>query len=145
MKVKDILQTKGPEVFTIGTEKPLRDAVRVLANNNIGSLIVIGNDGRIAGILSERDIIRASNSDPDNFLEFPVHKIMTSKVIVVEPDDEIAYVETVMTNNRIRHLPVLQNKVLVGIISIGDVVKHQLTEMRQANKYLMDYIGGNYS
>lgn len=145
MKVKDILQTKGPEVFTIGSEKPLRDAVRVLANNNIGSLIVLGNDGKIAGILSERDIIRASNSDPVNFLDFPVHKIMTSKVIVVEPDDEIAYVETVMTNNRIRHLPVLQNKVLVGIISIGDVVKHQLTEMRQANKYLMDYIGGNYS
>jgi len=143
MKVRDILKNKGPEVFTIGEEKLLRDAVDILARNNIGVLIVISSEGKIDGIISERDILKACSNNPDNFLNLQVKDFMTKKLLIAEPDDEIDYVQKIMTENRIRHLPVLNNKILVGLISIGDVVKAQLSDKIYENKYLMDYISGN--
>jgi CBS domain-containing protein len=143
MKVRDILKNKGPEVFTIGEEKLLRDAVDILARNNIGVLIVISSEGKIDGIISERDILKACSNNPDNFLNLQVKDFMTKKLLIAEPDDEIDYVQKIMTENRIRHLPVLNNKILVGLISIGDVVKAQLSDKMYENKYLMDYISGN--
>jgi CBS domain-containing protein len=143
MKVRDILKNKGPEVFTIGEEKLLRDAVDILARNNIGVLIVISSEGKIDGIISERDILKACSNNPDSFLNLPVKDCMTKKLLIAEPDDEIDYVQKIMTENRIRHLPVLNNKILVGLISIGDVVKAQLSDKIYENKYLMDYISGN--
>lgn len=143
MKVRDILKNKGPEVFTIGEEKLLRDAVDILARNNIGVLIVISSEGKIDGIISERDILKACSNNPDNFLNLQVKDFMTKKLLIAEPDDEIDYVQKIMTENRIRHLPVLNNKILVGLISIGDVVKAQLSDKMYENKYLLDYISGN--
>ncbi len=143
MKVRDILKNKGPEVFTIGDDKKLREAVEILTRNNIGVLIVLTNEGKIDGIISERDILRACSSNPDSFLDNKVKEYMTSKLLIAEPDDEIDYVQKIMTENRIRHLPVLNNKILVGLISIGDVVKAQLSDKMYENKYLMDYISGN--
>jgi len=144
MIVKDILKTKGPEVFTISEEKTIEDALKVLINNNIGVLLVLNNDAKISGILSERDILREVYKNPQNFLSTKVKEIMTKKVIFVEAKDNIEYVESIMTGNHIRHVPVLDNKILVGLISIGDIVKSMLTEVKFQNKYLQDYISGNY-
>lgn len=142
MKVSEILASKGPEVFTIGFDKPLSEALKILVTNKIGVLIVLDYDARIAGILSERDILNASMKNPLDYLNLPVKDFMTSDVVIVEPDDNVDYVENVLTKNRIRHIPVIKNKVLVGLISIGDVVKAQLSESRDENKYLKDYITG---
>jgi CBS domain-containing protein len=142
MKVRDILKTKGPEVFTIGEDKTLSDAITILVNNKIGVLLVLNSGAKLIGILSERDIIKEAHNKPESCWNSKVGNVMTKKVIVVEADDELDYVENVMTENRIRHLPVVQNKVLVGLISIGDIVKSQLSSTRYDNKYLMDYISG---
>jgi CBS domain-containing protein len=143
MKVKDILKTKGPHVFTIGDEMKLTQALQTLVNNNIGGLLVLNSSGKIAGILTERDVLRISYKNPDQINSLLVKDVMTSQLIIVEPEDEISYVEIIMTENRIRHLPVVHNNILVGLISIGDVVKHLIKEVQYENKYLMDYIGGN--
>lgn len=142
MKVKDILKQKGPEVFTIGDEKTLADAVKILAANNIGVLLVLNSEAKIVGIISERDIIRTLAKDPEHCLSKKVKEVMTQQVIVVEPEDDLEYVEKVMTQNRCRHVPVINNKVLVGLISIGDIVKSMLKESEIENKYLKDYISG---
>ncbi len=144
MKVSDILKVKGPEVFTIGEEKLLSEAVSTLVNNKIGVLLVLDSGAKIVGILSERDIIKELYKNPENFWKSKVKNVMTKKVIVVEAADDIDYVESIMTSNRIRHLPVVKNKVLVGLISIGDIVKTLLSESRYENKYLMDYISGSF-
>ncbi len=143
MKVKDILSIKGPQVFTIGENMSISTAIELLANNKIGVLLALSDDGKICGIISERDIIREfANSHVETFNK-RIADVMTRQVIFVEPDDEIEYVEKVFTQNKIRHLPVLQEKRLVGLISIGDVVKAALNETKTENKYLMEYIGGN--
>lgn len=145
MKVRDILKWKGPQVFTIGESMTLKNAMDLLANNKIGVLLVLTDDGKISGIISERDIIREASADLERINTKEVGEVMTKQVIVVEPDDDLEYVESIMTQNRIRHLPVLQDKVLVGLISIGDTVKSSLNKARSENKYLLDYIGGNLS
>lgn len=142
MKVKEILKHKGPEVFTIGEDKTIADAVRILSANNIGVLLVLSSEAKISGIISERDIIRSLAHEPENCLSKKVKDLMTKQIIVVEPEDELEYVEQVMTNNRVRHVPVIHNKILVGLISIGDIVKVRLHETTIENKYLRDYISG---
>jgi CBS domain-containing protein len=144
MKVKDILKNKGPEVFTVGEEKSLLDAMKILVVNKIGVLLVLNGSGKIIGILSERDIIRECYKNPETFSNNKVKDAMTKEVIVVESEDDIDYVESIMTKNRIRHLPVLHEKRLVGLISIGDIVKSLLTSTRTDNKYLFDYISGGF-
>jgi CBS domain-containing protein len=143
MKAKDILKIKGPEVITIGTNRTLHEAIEVLTNNNIGVLLVINEDGKLSGIMSERDIIRAIGSNFDTFSEIKVSDIMTRKIIYADTEDPIEYLETIMTNNRIRHIPILHHKVLVGLVSIGDVVKHMLSDVVADNKYMFDMISGN--
>lgn len=142
MKVKDILKHKGPQVFTIGEDKTIADAVQILSANKIGVLLVLSSEAKIVGIISERDIIRTLANEPDSCLSRKVKEVMTRQVIVVEPEDDLEYVELVMTQNRCRHVPVIQNKVLVGLISIGDIVKSKLKETEIENKYLKDYISG---
>jgi CBS domain-containing protein len=142
MKVKDILEKKGPEVVTISGDKTLQDALRLLVTNKIGVLIVIDHEAKLTGIISERDILNACHSQPVDYRDLNVNDFMTRNVIIVEPEDSIDYVENIMTKNRFRHVPVIKNKVLVGLISIGDIVKEQLHETKEENKYLKDYISG---
>jgi CBS domain-containing protein len=144
MKIKDILLEKGPEVFTIGADKTLDQAIKVLALNRVGALLVLDSSANIVGMLSERDIIRTLHSSPNNFFTLPVRSVMTKHIIVIEPEDDTEYAESIMTDNHIRHLPVLHDKALVGIISIGDIVKATMGSIRADNKYLMDYISGNF-
>ena len=143
MKVSDILIKKGPEVFTIAEDKTLQDALHLLVTNKIGVLIVINHEAKLTGILSERDILNACHNQPVDYRNLSVSDFMTRNVIIVEPDDSVDYVENIMTQNKFRHVPVLKDKVLVGLISIGDIVKILLTETKEENKYLKDYIAGS--
>lgn len=142
MKVKDILKSKGPEVFTIAQNKTIKDAMPIFVNNSIGVLLVLDEAAKIVGIVSERDILRAINSNFETFTDLLIQDIMTKKIIYADYEDEIDYLEDIITNNRIRHVPVLKNKTLVGLISIGDIIKFNLKDKKYENKYLFDYISG---
>ncbi|MCX7879065.1 MAG: CBS domain-containing protein [Ignavibacteria bacterium] len=142
MKVKDVLKQKGPEVFSIYEEKTVADAIKMFTHNNIGLLIVLSLEAKVVGTISERDIIRKLATDPEGCLTAKVKDVMTKQVLVVEPEDDLEYAEQIMTQNRCRHLPVIQNDVLVGLISIGDIIKFQLKESQTENKYLKSYVAG---
>ena len=144
MKVKDILKDKGTEVATIGAEKTIYDAVKTLVEKNIGSLLVLDEKGAIAGIITERDILKQCNQCLESFSETKVGDVMTKNLIVASPDDDLDYVENIMTQNRVRHLPVIANQKLEGIISIGDLVNVLRGECKVENRYLKDYISGKY-
>ena len=144
MKVKDILKSKGPEVVTIHDEKTVYEAMEVLVKNRIGSLLALDQKGNIVGILTERDILILSYEKYDVLKSIAVREVMTSDLCIGEPEDELDAVENLMTENRIRHLPILERKRLVGIISIGDVVKHQKKAGEFENRHLKDYIDSKY-
>ena len=124
MKVRTILATKGTTVVTIRPQQSLREAARLLAEHNIGALVAVNEAGEIAGIISERDIIRAA-ARLDEALSRPVSEIMTKEVIVGLPNDDLMAVANAMTEKRFRHLPIVERGEMVGIISMGDIVKSQ--------------------
>ena len=124
MTIATILARKGPSVVTVQPEQTIRQAVGLLAERNIGALVVIDAAARPVGILSERDIVRAAARDEQVFAR-SVASIMTRDVIVGGPHDDLDSVGNTMTERRIRHLPVVEEERLVGIVSIGDVVKAQ--------------------
>jgi CBS domain-containing protein len=144
MKVSEVLKNKGPEVITIWEEKSVQDAIDAMVQNKIGALMAINADGKLSGIITERDIMRAYHAHPDAAGDLAVKEIMTRKVIIGNSDDTLDYVESVMTENRVRHLPIISEKRLVGIISIGDVVKALSKESKIENRYLKDFIEGKY-
>lgn len=124
MNVMQILSTKGRHVFTITPQSTLREAVQMLHQYTIGALVVTGDQGQVVGILSERDIIRHVALATAGFA-IPVADVMTGEVITGSPDDDVHAVAHMMTERRFRHLPILEEGRLVGIISIGDVMKAQ--------------------
>ena len=142
MKVKDILKTKGPEVYTVGEEKLLYEAITIMVKNQIGALIALNESAEIVGIVSERDILIENHKNYGS--QARVKDVMTTKVIIGDPEDVLDYIENIMTQNRIRHLPIIGHKNLVGMISIGDIIKSQLKETRVENRYLHEYIKGKY-
>ncbi len=139
MKVKDILRKKDSTVRCIGPRNTIKEAIQMLVEYNIGSLLVT-DDEKIVGIISERDILRLCNSDVTAVATAPVESYMTKDVIIGTPDDDIDAVMAVMTEKKIRHLPILDGQNVVGLISIGDVVKSQLHESEHHVHYLRDYI-----
>ena len=141
MKVKEILQGKASkEVTTIGPEATVKEAVTLFAKHGIGALPVVDESKRIAGIITERDVLRRCLKDPNPDFLTPIRAIMTTDVIVGVPEDDTDYVMGVMTNNRIRHLPIVSGKTMVGLVSIGDVVKSQLKQFEFEIRHLKDYI-----
>ena len=144
MKIKDILKIKGQQVFSIEDEKTLNDAIASLVEHNVGALLVTDKQGNVVGIISERDIMRTGCKHCDKMCDIPIKDVMTRDLIIGEAEDDVKYAESVMTRNRIRHLPIFSGKKLVGIISIGDIVKIQLKESDVENRYLHDYIMGKY-
>ena len=124
MKVRNILTTKGTTVITVRPEQSLQDAARLLAEYNIGALLVLNEIGQVVGIISERDIIRKVALQADAFSR-PVGQVMTEDVITGLPNDDLVSVMHTMTEKRFRHLPIVEQGELVGIISIGDIVKCQ--------------------
>ena len=145
MKVKDLLEKKGTEIYSVSPNISVLEAISKMAELNIGALVVMEND-TLVGIISERDyrnkIILKGRTSKDT----QVSQIMVDKVICVEPTDNINLCMQLMTNKKIRHLPVLQNDSLVGVISIGDVVKAVIESQRNEIDSLRNYIatGGGY-
>jgi len=147
MKVKDILSEKGTEVISIEQNNTVFDAMNMFANNKVGSLLVLDDKGGIVGIMAARDVLMATLRSCEKIRETFVKEIMTKDIIIAEPDDDLDYIRSVMTANRIRHLPIVEETKLFGIVSIGDVIKAQLNEsegFKVENHYLKDYIIGKY-
>ena len=140
MNVREILSVKGIDVVTIEPNTNLAAAAKVLAERRIGALVVTGPAGRIVGILSERDIVHVLAKHGIAALETPVAEAMTRKVTTCSPSDTIGSIMEQMTAGKFRHVPVVEQGRLTGIISIGDVVKHRLKEMEQEQAALRDYI-----
>ena len=124
MKVSTILATKGNKLITIAPEQPVREAVSLFVQHNIGAVVVLNDAGTIAGIISERDVVRQLH-EHDDTLSLPIDRLMTPQVITCLPQDDLMSVANVMTERRFRHLPVVEDGALLGIISIGDVLKAQ--------------------
>jgi CBS domain-containing protein len=144
MKVKDILEEKGREVATIGADETVDRVVSELVERNIGSLLVLDEKGGIAGIITERDVLRQCTKRAGSFGDLKVKDVMTKNLIVASPEDELDYVENIMIQNRVRHLPIIAGKKLEGIISIGDLVNLLRGECKVENRYLKEYISGKY-
>ncbi len=140
MRVDGVLQGKGSEVATIGPDQTLLSAVAELGRRRIGALVVVAADGSVAGILSERDIVAAISRDGAAVLERAVRDVMTTNVITCSPTDTMEQLMSAMTEQHIRHLPVIRDGALVGIVSIGDVVKRRVAEIQDEATALGDYI-----
>lgn len=140
MTVKAILAEKGHDVVTIEPGATLADASRILGEKRIGAIVVIGKNGRIAGILSERDIVRAIGQEGAGALDRRVDQAMTAKVSTCRESSTVQEVMEVMTRGRFRHLPVEDGGKLIGIISIGDVVKRRIEEAEREAEEIRTYI-----
>lgn len=140
MRVSNLLTAKGSFVATISSDAAVASAVEELRRNGIGALVVSSDEKRIDGIVSERDIVRALADRASTLLESPVSSIMSKTVTTCSPDDDIESLMSTMTNLRIRHVPVVSDGVLVGIVSIGDVVKSRIGELEKDRNELVDYI-----
>jgi CBS domain-containing protein len=139
--VSMLLRAKGPEVLSIVPDAPVFDALALMAERNVGALLVM-EAGRLVGIFSERDYARKVILKGKTSRETPVREIMSSHVVSIRPEQTIAECMALMTERRIRHLPVLEGDGLVGIISIGDVVKAIITEQEFVIEQLQSYITG---
>jgi CBS domain-containing protein len=137
--VKDILKTKGSKVWTIAPNATVRKALGLMAEKNIGALVVVEKDA-IVGIFSERDYARRAIDEDKFSLNSHVKKLMSSPIYYVTPSQTVDECIALMTQKRFRHLPVIENDKLVGLVSIGDVVKQSLSEMEKTIKDLEDYI-----
>ena len=140
MIVKNILADKRGNVVTIEPTADLATAVKLLAERRIGAVVILGADHRIVGILSERDIVRALAEHGPTVLQGPVGQVMTRDVKTCSEDDTIGELMDRMTTGRFRHMPVVQQGKLIGIVSIGDVVKSRVEEIDHEAKALRDYI-----
>jgi len=137
--LKQLLEAKGREVHTITPEARVIDALKVMADKSVGALIVV-EGGRIAGVLSERDYARKVILHGKSSHELQVREIMTSKVITVHPGQTVEECMALMTEKRIRHLPVTEGERLIGVLSIGDLVKEVIAEQQQTIRQLESYI-----
>ncbi len=139
--VEDILSIKGKDVFTISPSAPMQEALKIMSDNNLGAVVVLQNE-TVIGIFSERDLARKIIGKDACSLQTKVRDLMTSSVTVVEPRTSVEDCMTLMTDKHIRHLPVVQSGKLIGIISIGDVVKAILSSREHEIDKLQEYITG---
>ncbi len=139
MTVRTILDTKGHQVQGVEPDAKLSAAIKILSERRIGAVLVM-NQGRIEGILSERDIVRVLGERGASVLDAPVSTVMTRKVVSCREKDTIADIMEMMTNGKFRHLPVVEEGRVVGLISIGDVVKWRVGEYEREQEALREYI-----
>ncbi len=142
MLVRDVLKTKGNRIVTIGPEATAAQAIARMVESNIGSLPVVEADGRLVGVVSERDLIRELHDRGDDFRSCPIRSIMTPDPITCDIDDEVDAVMGQMSERRIAKVPVIDRGALAGIVSVGDVVKLLYERTRAENHHLMDYLYG---
>lgn len=142
MKVRDILQVKGSQVHSIDADQTVLAAVVLLVQHRIGALLVRDADGAVAGIISERDVLRECVDRSAELARIRVRDVMTADLVVCVPDDDVDYAMGIVTKNRVRHLPVMDGGRVAGMISIGDLVKASLEAAEYENRYLKEYIQG---
>jgi CBS domain-containing protein len=142
MRIRDILQIKGGEVITVAPDVPVQEATRVLVQHNIGALVVAAADGTPCGIMTERDVLRTAAQDVQRLAAARVRDLMTAELVTATPEADIDAVMRLMTERRIRHLPVTDGGILCGIISIGDVVSALQRSAEAENRHLHAYIAG---
>ena len=140
MLIEHILQRKGTEVVTVTADTPVKSAVATLRQHNIGAIVVVGDPQGVVGILSERDVVRALATDGAAVLQRAVHELMSADVTTCGPRASVDELMKVMTERRIRHIPVVDRGNLTGIVSIGDVVKSRIGELEDEAETLHDYL-----
>jgi CBS domain-containing protein len=141
MKVKELLSIKGLECFSITSEATLLDAAKQMDECNIGALLVM-NKGTLAGIVTERDIVKTTAHEAKNCRDVKIKDVMSTNLLVVKPGDDLDYVMAIMIQNNIRHTPVVEESGLVGLLSMRDVVRVLVKNLKAENLYLKDMIGG---
>ncbi|MFQ6328995.1 CBS domain-containing protein [Nocardia sp. CWNU-33] len=144
MRIAEILRRKGTEVATVPPDTTVRNLLAALAEYNIGAVVVSPDGSRIAGIVSERDVVRSLHARGADLLDTRVSEIMTVDVRTCAPDDLVDGLRRTMTEHRIRHLPVVHDGQLIGIVSIGDVVKSAISELANEREHLVEYLQGRY-
>jgi CBS domain-containing protein len=140
VQISQLLRHKGREVATIEASESVRTALAVLAEKGIGALVVSSDGRNIEGIVSERDVARGLHERGAGLLADPVSTVMTAQVHTCPPEASVHDLAQTMTDHRVRHVPVVEDGALVGIVSIGDVVKARLDELEEERKQLVDYI-----
>jgi CBS domain-containing protein len=139
MRIADVLRNKGASVATITPETSVSGLLTELSVHNIGAMVVVSPDG-VKGIVSERDVVRALQTRGAELLRLPVSEIMTTFVATCTPNDTVDSLSALMTTKRVRHIPVMENGRLTGIVSIGDVVKTRMEELEAQQEQLQAYI-----
>jgi len=142
MRINDILRHKGTSVATIGPDATVAELLSTLSEQRVGALVVSSDGARVEGIVSERDVVRRLHESGADLLSAPIAAIMTAEVHTCSPEDSIDALMRMMTERRIRHIPVVVADRLTGIVSIGDVVKFRIDELEAERKQLQDYIAG---
>jgi CBS domain-containing protein len=142
MKVSQLLETKGNEVSTISQERSITDAIAVLKERRIGALVVTGATAPLVGMFSERDVVRALALSGEKALTQKVADVMSRDVVTCTSSTDLNELMTTMTERRFRHVPVVEEDRLIGLISIGDVVKARLDELEHEKRDLLDYVSG---
>jgi CBS domain-containing protein len=139
MTVRSILNTKGHQIVSVEPDAKVSAAVKLLSEKRIGAVLVM-DQSRLEGILSERDVVRVLDERGAGVLEDPVSGVMTRKVVTCKDTDTVAEIMEMMTSGKFRHLPVIDNGKVVGLISIGDIVKRRVQEYESEQEALRDYI-----
>jgi len=139
MRISDVLKNKGAAVVTIKPDATVQELLAGLAEKNIGAMVVVGAEG-VVGIVSERDVVRQLHRNGAGVLGRPVSSIMTATVATCTKSDMVDDISGLMTKNRVRHVPVLDGTTLIGIVSIGDVVKTRMEELEAEQQQLQSYI-----
>ena len=141
MKIADILRHKGAHVVTIAPSETVATLLASLAEHNLGALIAVDGE-RVVGIVSERDVVRAAAREGAGVFDRPISQLMTADVVSCASADPVASVAATMTDRRIRHMPVIDDGALAGIVSIGDVVSSQIRQLEHEREHLEQYISG---
>jgi len=140
VQIAQLLRRKGPDVATVAPDRSVREALALLAEHGIGALVVSAGGDAVDGIVSERDVVRALHASGPEVLDGPVSALMTADVHTCVPGASVHDLARTMTDHRVRHVPVVQDGRLLGIVSIGDVVKARLDELEEERAHLVDYI-----
>jgi CBS domain-containing protein len=141
LKVKDILKDKGIEVIAIDSSSTVDSAINKMIERNIGAILVMDNGGCV-GVFTERDVLKCWTKH-SSFDKVAIKDVMSKDLLVIEPGDDLDYAMTIMTNRKIRHLPVIEDGRVVGLVSIRDVVKYHIGNLEAEVHYLKDYIRGS--
>jgi CBS domain-containing protein len=140
MKIRDVLKAKGSQVYSVAPHRTIGEALALLVQFHVGALLVLDDEGHPLGIISERDVLRECHHRGGQLGQVVVGDVMSRDLLIGVPDDDLDYTMGIMTNNRVRHLPIVDGGRIAGLVSIGDVVKACLEETAYENRYLKEYI-----